>query len=126
MLEPTALGLFSDDAEALRYGLIRMWGRRTLSGAHGSLRDPRFRHAPRGVVSDPMLIVVAGACVLRVVWVLAVFQLNPDHCFLTAAYPVTYAVTAAVMLEALRAVRKRAYSAAPKPVRGCRAADLTS
>ena len=43
----------------------------------------------------PMIVSLTGACALRVVWILTVFQMNRTLFMLFLSYPVTWAVTAA-------------------------------
>ncbi len=42
---------------------------------------------------QPMLISIFGVCVLRFVWILAVFPLKRDFAFLLASYGITWAIT---------------------------------
>lgn len=57
-----------------------------------------------------MVIALVGACALRLVWVATVFQRFHTPAALYFSYPVTWTITAAVLLGCFLAVRKRAYA----------------
>jgi Na+-driven multidrug efflux pump len=46
----------------------------------------------------PMIITMSGVCVLRVVWILAVFPMNKTLEMVEASYPITWATTSILYL----------------------------
>ena len=67
----------------------------------------------RGLGSSviPMITSIMGACVLRLVWVAAVFPLSPTPACLYVSYPISWIVTTLFhFLFLMLAVRKRAFA----------------
>jgi len=91
------LKLFNSDPAVVKYGSIRMIYLVApyvfyvvLDVMSGCMRGYGF-----AVV--PTVILIAGVCGLRILWVLFVFPHRPDIGTLMAAYPISWIVTAAVM-----------------------------
>ena len=64
----------------------------------------------RGMGSSvlPMIVSIMGACVLRVIWILTVFPLNPTLTMLYISYPISWTVTFATHFVCyLRVKRKK-------------------
>ncbi len=57
----------------------------------------------------PAAVAVAGVCGLRLVWVYTVFAAHRDFMTLMAVYPVSWTVTATVVVVSYFIIRKRAY-----------------
>lgn len=56
----------------------------------------------------PMVVTVVGVCGLRLVWIGTVFRANPSPENIYIAYPITWAITAAVHLCTILVARRRA------------------
>ena len=95
LLGTPLLSIYTSDPEVIQYGLERMlivcvpYFLCGIMDTHvGVLRG-------MGYSIMPMIVSLTGACALRVVWILTVFQMNRTLFMLFLSYPVTWAVTAA-------------------------------
>lgn len=88
------LSIYTSDPEVIRFGLERMMfvclpyficG--IMDTLVGSLRG-------MGYSIMPMIVSLTGACALRVVWIMTIFQLDRTLSTLFLSYPVSWAVTA--------------------------------
>lgn len=63
----------------------------------------------RGIGSSvlPMVIVLIGTCVFRIIWIYFVFPLKPDYMFVIWSYPISWIMTAFAGLIAFIIVYKR-------------------
>ena len=68
----------------------------------------------RGMGSSvmPMIVSIMGACVLRVVWILTVFPLNPTLTMLYISYPISWTVTFATHFACYLWVKRKKYPVA--------------
>jgi len=97
LLGETLLSLYNTDPAVIRLGMERLLVVNTpyfLLGVYDI-----FSGALRGIGYSllPMLIALGGICLLRVVWVSAVFPLYPTMTGLMLSYPASWLVTACVM-----------------------------
>ena len=90
----TLLSSYTSDPQVIQYGLERMMfvclpyflcG--IMDTLVGSLRG-------MGYSIMPMIVSLTGACVLRIVWIMTIFQMNPTLSTLFLSYPVSWFVTA--------------------------------
>ena len=90
----TLLSIYTSDPQVIQYGLERMMfvclpyflcG--IMDTLVGSLRG-------MGYSIMPMLVSLPGACALRIVWIMTIFQMNPTLSTLFLSYPVSWFVTA--------------------------------
>ena len=95
LLGTPLLSIYTSDPEVIQYGLERMlivcvpYFLCGIMDTHvGVLRG-------MGYSIMPMIVSLTGACALRVVWILTVFQMHRTLFILFLSYPVTWAVTAA-------------------------------
>lgn len=58
----------------------------------------------------PMVVSLLGSCVLRLVWVSTVFQLDPTPTMLFIAYPITWGITGGIHVAVFFATRKKSYA----------------
>lgn len=88
------LGIYSSDAEVIRYGLLRML-RICIPYCLCGMMDV-FVGSLRGLGSSvvPMLISLAGACGFRILWIFTVFQWDRSLEMLYLSYPVSWFLTA--------------------------------
>ena len=101
------LHIYSSDSEVIRYGILRMQiicMTYCLCGIMdvmvGSIRG-------LGYSIMPMIVSLAGACGLRVVWIFSVFVANHTLTCLYISYPVSWVITAAVHMLCYIIVRKK-------------------
>ena len=95
LLGTPLLSIYTSDPEVIQYGLERMlivcvpYFLCGIMDTHvGVLRG-------MGYSIMPMIVSLTGACALRVVWILTVFQMHRTLFMLFLSYPVTWTVTAA-------------------------------
>ena len=90
----TLLSIYTSDPQVIQYGLERMMfvclpyflcG--IMDTLVGSLRG-------MGYSFMPMIVSLTGACALRIVWIMTIFQMNPTLSTLFLSYPVSWFVTA--------------------------------
>ena len=101
------LGIYSSDAQVLRYGMLRLeiiCGTYFLCGIMdcmvGSLRG-------LGYSVIPMFVSLTGACGFRVLWVFTVFAAYRSLDVLYLSYPVSWAITAAAHMITFRKIRRK-------------------
>ncbi|MGI6590475.1 MAG: MATE family efflux transporter [Eggerthellaceae bacterium] len=101
------LGLFTGNAAAISFGMIRMWNVELLEClpssyevSAGSLRGMQWS-------TLPAIITIFGTCILRVLWVFFVFPLVGTYEMLIYIFPITWVVTGIAMILAYLLVRNR-------------------
>lgn len=101
------LGLFTGNAVAISFGMIRMWNVELLEClpstyeiSAGSLRGMQWS-------TLPAVITIFGTCILRVLWVFFVFPLVGTYEMLIYIFPITWIVTGVAMIVAYLLVRNR-------------------
>ena len=104
------LGLYSTDPEVIGYGMNRL---AVISASYclcgmmdvmvGSIRG-------LGYAVMPMIVSLLGACALRVIWVLTIFQVYHTQFSLYISYPISWAVTFLAHLGCYLVVRKKAFA----------------
>ena len=101
------LGIYSSDAQVLRYGMLRLeiiCGTYFLCGIMdcmvGSLRG-------LGYSVIPMFVSLTGACGFRVLWVFTVFAAYRSLDVLYLSYPVSWAITAVAHMITFRKIRRK-------------------
>lgn len=111
LLGPMLLRIYSTDPEVITYGMERM---RIICTAYflcgvmdvtvGSLRG-------MGYSFMPMIVSLLGACGLRVVWILTVFQWQHTQFSLYLSYPLSWFLTASVHLICWYFITRRRFGA---------------
>ncbi|MBQ3078994.1 MAG: MATE family efflux transporter [Clostridia bacterium] len=87
------ISIYNKDPDVIKAGLIRM---KYLCQPYllCGLMDMMvgcLRGMGKSIV--PMIVSLLGACVLRVIWVLTVFRMNPTPEILYVSYPISWAIT---------------------------------
>ena len=90
------LGIYSDEAEVIQYGLYRMEVIATtyflcgiMDVCVGCLRGIGYSFLP-------MVVSLLGACGFRILWIFTVFRAHHDLHTLYISYPISWAITASV------------------------------
>ena len=106
----TLIGFYTTEPDVIGFGLNRM---RIIATTYficgimdvmvGSIRG-------LGYAVMPMIVSLLGACALRVIWVLTIFQLYHTQFSLYVSYPISWAVTALAHLGCYLVVRKKAFA----------------
>ena len=94
------LSLFNSDPEVIRLGVIRLWYivapemiNVAMEGLSGALRG-------YGISLTPAVITLICVCGVRVTWVFTVFAKIPTYAALMAVYPVSWLLTAIILIGA--------------------------
>lgn len=101
------LGIYSSDPEVIRYGLARMQMICQVYFLCGMMDVTVGILRGMGYAIMPMLMSLAGACGLRVLWIFTIFRWNRSLFVLYLSYPITWAVTLAAQMICLLVVWKR-------------------
>ena len=96
----TVLSLFNSDPEVIRLGVIRLWYivapemiNVLMEGLSGALRG-------YGISLTPAVITLVCVCGVRVAWVFTAFAKIPTYATLMAVYPISWLITAIVLIAA--------------------------
>lgn len=110
LLGRSLLRFYNPDPAVIDYGMLRMSVVCTTHFLCGIMEI--LVSAMRGMGHSllPMLVTVAGACGLRILWVYTVFAQNPTLTTLYISYPVSWIVTAAIHLICLLLIRRKLFS----------------
>ena len=90
------LGIYTDNPEVVKFGMLRLSIICTTYFTCG-IMDVMVGFL-RGVGSSimPMIVSLAGACGLRIIWIFTIFQWNRTMTTLYISYPVSWTLTASV------------------------------
>ena len=96
MCAPVLLSIYNTDPQVIQYGMLRMeiicltyFTCGIMDVMVGCLRG-------LGYSIMPMIVSLAGACGIRVLWIFTVFQWDRTLTMLYISYPVSWMITAAV------------------------------
>lgn len=91
------LGFFNGDAAVITAGFIRLKFLMTTEVFNASVEI--FSGALRGLGQSmkPAIISIAGICGVRILWVNTIFKAHHTIDYLMVAYPISWAITAAVL-----------------------------
>lgn len=104
-----AIEAFTTDTAAIAFASVRMWHVELLELMPASYEVTAGALRGMGWSVLPTVVVVVGSCVLRIVYVLALFSSFGTFDALLNIYPVTWCVTGATMLGLYAFARRRAY-----------------
>lgn len=105
-----SLGVFTTEASALSFGTIRMWQVELLECMPCSYEITAAGMRGMGWSVLPTVVVIVGSCLLRIVYVIAIFPAISSFENLMLIYPITWIITGSVMIALYFIARKRAYS----------------
>ena len=92
------LHIFTESEAVMAYALIRMCIGTTFEFMTALYEVPGGCLRGMGVSMLPTLETLFGSCLLRIAFILTVFRACPDFTLLTAIYPISWAVTGALVL----------------------------
>lgn len=101
------LGIYSSDPEVIHYGLARMQVICQVYFLCGMMDVTVGILRGMGYAVMPMLMSLAGACGLRVLWIFTIFRWNRSLFVLYLSYPITWTVTLMAQMICLLVVWKR-------------------
>ena len=107
------LHIYTPDPQVVTYGLYRMSVVCTSYFLCGWMDCLACSVRGLGASILPMVVSIVGACLLRIVWVMTIFQWERTQLCLYLSYPVSWALTAAVHLICFLVIRKRLRSGQP-------------
>ena len=107
------LGIYTPEPQVITYGLYRMSVVCTTYFLCGWMDC--LACSVRGLGSSmlPMIVSILGACVLRIIWVVTLFQWERTQLCLYLSYPVSWAITAAVHLICFLILRRKIRTTQP-------------
>lgn len=103
----TLVGIYSSDAEVIRYGVLRLLYISVPYFLCGLMDVMVGVLRGMGYAIMPMIVSLAGACGLRVLWIFTVFAANRTLPVLYLSYPVTWTVTFLVHLTCFMIVKRK-------------------
>jgi putative MATE family efflux protein len=104
------LSIFTTDAVALQYGIVRVWRVELLEPLTSLYEVPGGAMRGMGWSTLPAVITIIGSCVLRVIYVVALFPLSGRYEDLMTLYPATWLMMGVAMIIAYQIVSRRAFS----------------
>lgn len=102
------LGLYTEGAESMEYGVIRVLHVELLACIICLYEIPSGAMRGMGRSMLPAVITIFGVCVMRVLWMKTAFVYHHTYATLMDVYPFTWVVTILLMLPAYFAVRRKA------------------
>lgn len=87
------MGLYSSDAEVIEYGMLRLSVICTTYLICGSMDTMVGAIRGLGYSVIPMIVSLVGACGLRIVWIMTVFQWRKSLFTLYISYPISWGIT---------------------------------
>ena len=109
----TLLQLYSDNAEVIHMGLVRMSRIACFYAFCGIMDSLVGTLRGLGYSILPMIVSLIGACGLRILWVATIFQIPKFHTVevIYTSYPISWSLTAGVLAVSyviiMRGIRKR-------------------
>lgn len=107
-----AISVFTTDATAMTFAVIRMWQVELLEVMPCSYEITASAMRGMGWSVLPMIVTIIGSCVLRVIYILAIFPAINTYEGIYYIYPITWVVTGTTMVILFFIARKRAYAKA--------------
>ncbi len=104
------LGLFSADAEVIRYGNMRMFTVLWFQWMAAGYEIPASAMRGLGHSLEPALITIFGTCVFRLVWIFTVVPVWPGFRHLMYIYPISWILTIFLMVPVYIVQSRKAYT----------------
>ena len=108
------LHIYTPDPQVVTYGLYRMSVVCTSYFLCGWMDCLACSVRGLGASILPMVVSIVGACLLRIVWVMTIFQWERTQLCLYLSYPVSWAITASVHLICFLVMRKKVRTQNPE------------
>ena len=107
LFAPQLLGVYSSDPEVIRMGMLRMEIICTTYFTCGLMDMLVGVLRGLGYSVVPMIVSLAGACGLRILWIYTIFAWHHDLTTLYLSYPISWIITAAMHLITYIYVKKK-------------------
>ena len=115
---PWLLQVYSEDADVISYGLLRMSIICTTYFLCGVMDTMVGSIRGLGYSILPTLVSLTGACGLRVIWIFTIFAAQRSLAILYLSYPISWAVTATAHMICFWRAAKKMPKEDGHPVRG--------
>ena len=115
---PWLLQIYSEDADVISYGLLRMSIICTTYFLCGMMDTMVGSIRGLGYSILPTLVSLTGACGLRVIWIFTIFAAQRSLAILYLSYPISWAVTATAHMICFWRAAKKMPKEDGHPVRG--------
>ena len=115
---PWLLQVYSEDADVISYGLLRMSIICTTYFLCGMMDTMVGSIRGLGYSILPTLVSLTGACGLRVIWIFTIFAAQRSLAILYLSYPISWAVTATAHMICFWRAAKKLPKEDGHPVRG--------
>ena len=106
---PWLLQVYSEDADVISYGLLRMSIICTTYFLCGMMDVGSGVVRGLGYSIMPMLVSMVGACVFRVIWIFTVFRMYHTLFTLYVSYPISWVLTVIAHMICYLVVRRRIF-----------------
>ena len=106
----TLLGFYTTDPQVIQYGMNRLVTISTMYFICGMMDVMVGSIRGLGFAIMPMIVSLLGACALRVVWILTIFQMFHTQFSLYVSYPISWTVTLIAHLVCYLIVRKKVFA----------------
>lgn len=103
------ISIYTADQAVITAGATRLLINGTIYFMNGLMNMMTGVIRGHGFSILPTVVTLVGVCAFRIVWVYAVFSLNPTLIMLYISYPVSWTVTSAALFISYFSVRKRAF-----------------
>ncbi|MBR5519476.1 MAG: MATE family efflux transporter [Clostridia bacterium] len=101
------LGIYSDEAVVVDYGMIRLKLFMTTYYLCGIMEVCGGIMRGLGYAITPMIVALAGACGFRVLWIYTIFAANHTLLVLYISYPISWILTAAAHLGCFLVAKRK-------------------
>ena len=106
---PWLLQIYSEDADVISYGLLRMSIICTTYFLCGMMDVLAGTIRGLGYSMLPMIVSLIGACVFRIIWIFTVFRVQHTLFILYASYPISWILTILAHFVCYLIVRKKVF-----------------
>ena len=107
LLGPHLLGIYSDEADVIAFGMERLGVVAVTYALCGIMDVVAGSVRGLGYSMLPMLVSIVGACVFRVIWIFTVFRMLHTQFSLYVSYPISWVLTIAAHLVCYCIVRRK-------------------
>ncbi len=104
------IGIFTTDPEVIRYAMVRMYVVTSLELMTSSYEISGGCLRGMGHSLIPAIETILGCCAFRIFWVSAVFPTHHTLQILMAVYPVTWVLTASMVLPTFFLIRRSEFA----------------
>lgn len=101
------LGIFNDDMTVIKFGYERLVILMAAEVLNSTIETLSGGMRGYGYSLSPAIVTLIGVCGVRIIWVYTFFKFDPTWFNLMLVYPVSWAITAAMMVIAYKRTLKK-------------------